>query len=191
MTEAPTQITQLLRAWNQGDLASRDRLITLLYKTLRQLAEGYLRQERANHTLQATALVNEAFLRLANGSKIEWQNRAHFFGVAARIMRQILVEYARSHNRLKRGSGITLLTLDEAIETATENNLDLLALDDALTSLATFATRQAQIIEMRFFGGLSIEEVAAVLHIAPITVKREWKEARIWLYRELSREEKK
>lgn len=187
--QPPAEITQLLIAWNQRDQEALDQLLPLIYDTLHQLAESYMRRERADHTLQATALVNEAFLRLTGGGKVEWQNRAHFFGVAARAMRQILVEHARGRDRLKRGGGITHLTLGEAVDWSDDKDLDLVALDDALKSLEKFAPRQSRIVEMRFFGGLSVEEVAAALNLSAITIKREWALAKMWLYREISGKE--
>jgi RNA polymerase sigma factor (TIGR02999 family) len=159
----------------------------LVQAELRRIAESYLRQERTGHTLQASDLVQEAYLRLVGGSKAQWQNRAHFFGVAARLMREILVDYARRRERHKRGGGVTHLTLDQAVEWAEERDFDLIALDEALDGLAKFAPRQSRIIEMRFFGGLTAEEIAGLLGIASITVRREWRLARLWLLKELDR----
>jgi RNA polymerase sigma factor (TIGR02999 family) len=150
-----------------------------------------MRRERAGHTLQATALVNEFFLRLDGGAGIEWESRAHFFGVAAQAMRQILVEHARGRGRLKRGGGVTHLTLGENVDWSDEKALELVALDDALKGLEKFAPRQSRIIEMRFFGGLSVEEAAAALGVSAVTVKREWRAARTWLYREIGGKELK
>jgi RNA polymerase sigma factor (TIGR02999 family) len=183
-------ITALLIAWGQGDQNVKEPLAQAVYDELRRLAQFHLRNERAAHTLQATALVNEAWLRLvtpAGESKVEWQNRAHFFGLAAHLMREILVEHARRRGRLKRGANATQVTLDQSQGWAQKTDVNLLALDDALHALAKFSPRQNQIVELRFFGGLTVEEVATVLHVSPITIKRDWVAAKAWLYRELQR----
>jgi RNA polymerase sigma factor (TIGR02999 family) len=192
MARPSADITQLLIAWSEGDREALDRLTPLVLDELRWLAKNHMRRERArrdgaDHTLQATALVNEAFARLIDGAKVPWRDRAHFFGVASRLMRQILVEHARKRGRLKRGGEVTHLTLDEAVGWPQKKDLDLIALDDALLSLEKFAPRQSRIVEMRFFGGLTVEEIATLLGVAPITVKRDWRAARNWLYVELSR----
>jgi RNA polymerase sigma factor (TIGR02999 family) len=159
----------------------------LVQAELRRIAESYLRQERTGHTLQASDLVQEAYLRLVGGSKAQWQNRAHFFGVAARLMREILVDYARRRERHKRGGGVTHLTLDQAVEWADARDLNLVALDDALNSFEKFAPRQCRVIELLFFGGLTAEEIAVALGVSTITVRRDWRAARAQLYDELSR----
>ncbi len=186
-----SEITDLLRAWNEGASDALDRLLPLIYQTLHKIAGNHMRRERTNHTLQPTELVSEAFLRLSRGVDVEWKNRAHFYGVASRAMRQILVEHARSHNRDKRGAGVTHVTLSQALNRPNENEtLELTHLDDALKSLERFAPRQCRIVEMKFFGGLNVEEISAVLEISPATVKREWSVARKWLYRELNGKER-
>jgi RNA polymerase sigma-70 factor (ECF subfamily) len=180
-------VTQLLIRWSKGDSAALDTLVPLVYDELRRVAQGYLRHERAGHTLSSTALVHEAFLRLVKQKDVTWQNRAHFFGVASRMMRRILVDHARSHAYAKRGGGAMTLALEEAVAPAPERGFDLVALDDALTSLAKLDERQSRMVELRFFGGLSIEETSEVLGVSAPTVKREWASARAWLYREIGR----
>jgi RNA polymerase sigma-70 factor (ECF subfamily) len=159
--------------------------LPLVYDELRRLAARYLRRERRNHTLQPTALVNEAYLRLIQGQQVQWQNRAHFFALAARLMRRILVDSARSRGYQKRGAGAAVVSLDEALAVADGRTPDILALDDALTALAAVDSRKSQVVEMRFFGGLSIEETAEALQMSRDTVKRDWKMAKLWLLREL------
>jgi RNA polymerase sigma factor (TIGR02999 family) len=181
-------VTQLLADWSQGKEQAFEQLAPVVYDELRRLAARYLRRERSNHTLQPTALVHEAYLRLIDQSRIEWQNRAHFFGVAAQMIRRILVDHARAHQAAKRGAGVAHFAIDDAFDAAAPRDLDLVALDDALGTLATLDPQQSRVIELRFFGGLSIEETAAVLDVSPATVKREWAAARAWLYRELSRD---
>ena len=183
----PTDVTQLLLDWSAGDQQALAELTPLVYAELRQIAAQQLRRERAGHTLQPTALVHEAWLRLAETSRLTWQNRAHFLGVAAELMRRILVDHARRRNSDKRGKGETRLPLDEAINVAQGRAVKLLALDDALTSLAALDLRQSRIVELKYFGGLEIEEIAEVIGISPATVKRDWQWARAWLQRELSR----
>ena len=158
----------------------------LVYDELKRLAGSYLRRERPDHTLQSAALVNEAYLRLVDQKQVQWQNRAHFFGIAAQMMRRILVDHARGHNAAKRGAGMPVLALDEALAEAQGRSVDLIGLDDALQKLEKIDPQQGKIVELRFFSGLSIEETATVLGISPATVKRDWAAARAWLYREVS-----
>jgi RNA polymerase sigma factor (TIGR02999 family) len=180
-------VTQLLINWSRGDQAALERLMPLVYGELRRLAAAYLRRERSNHTLQSTALVNEAFLRMVQQHEVQWRNRAHFYGIAAQMIRRILVDYARSQHAEKRGSGAVKLELDEAMAVAqTAPDVDLLALNDALDRLTLLDERQSRVVELRFFAGLSIEETAEVLHLSPASIKREWQTARAWLYREMS-----
>jgi RNA polymerase sigma factor (TIGR02999 family) len=180
-------VTQLLKAWSGGDQQALSELMPTLYAEIRKLAASYLRRERPDHTLQPTALVNEAYMRLVDQRAVQWQNRAHFFGIAAQIMRRILVDHARMQKAEKRGSGETPIVFEEALEVAADRNLDLVAVDDALKALAELDPRQAQIVELKFFGGLSIEEMAEVTKLSPATIKREWAGARAWLRRELER----
>jgi RNA polymerase sigma-70 factor (ECF subfamily) len=186
---APEAVTALLVEWQNGSQSALDRLMPLVYAELRLIAGRYLSREAPSHTLQSTALVHEAYLRLIDQRRVKWQNRAHFFGIAAQMMRRILVDHARQQHRLKRGGAATMLSLDEAMA-ATEpaGDVDLIALDEALNSLTTLDQRGARIVELRFFSGLTIEETAAVLGVSPGTVKREWSTARAWLYRELRHE---
>lgn len=177
--------TALLLAWNRGEPNALDALLPLVYEELRRLAGHYMKRERVGHTLQATALVNEAYLRLIEVQQVRWQNRAHFFAMAARLMRRILVDAARSRGYHKRGGGASMLSLDEALVVSTEPGQDLVALDEALTALAALDPRKSQVVEMRFFGGLSLEETAEALHVSRDTVKRDWKMAKLWLLREL------
>jgi RNA polymerase sigma factor (TIGR02999 family) len=186
--DTPDDLTALLHAWRKGDDAARDKLMSLVYDELRRLAASYLRRERPGHTLQPTALVHEAYLQLIDQSQVSWESRAHFFGAAARLMRRILVDHARAHKAEKRGGGEERLELNEAIGVPEQKDLNLLALDDALSELARIDPQQSQIVELRYFGGLSIEETAAVLSISPATVKREWSMAKVWLYRQISRD---
>jgi RNA polymerase sigma-70 factor, ECF subfamily len=185
-TPSSSEVTQLLVAWNNGDQSALDKLIPLVQAELHRLARRYLGGERPGHLLQTTALVNEAYLRLIDWKNVEWQNRAHFFGVSAQLMRRILVDFARSRPRAAAGKA-QQVSLDEAMVISDERDTDLIALDDALTALAAFDPRKCQVVELRFFGGLSVEETAEVLKVAPITVMREWNKAKAWLYRELSR----
>jgi RNA polymerase sigma factor (TIGR02999 family) len=178
----------LLLAWGQGDEAALERLMPLVYDELRKVAARHLRRQRPDHTLQTTALVNEAYLRLIDSSQVQWQNRAHFFAISAQLMRRILVDFARSRQNLKRGGDVERVSLDEALVVAPERGADLLALDDALTQLAALNSRQAQVVELRYFGGLSEEEAAEALKVSLRTVQRDWKLARLWLYRELSKD---
>ena len=188
MTEAQTHdLTELLIDWSNGDRAALDRLMPLIDEELRRLAHRYMTRERAGHTLQTTALVNEAFLRLVNRKNLQWQNRAHFFGIAAQLMRTILVDHARSHASAKRGGGARKLELDEALVVSQQKASEVLALDDALKQLALLDAQQSRIVELRFFGGLTVEEAAEVLHVSPATIKREWSTAKAWLYHELAK----
>ena len=179
------EITRILQALSEGDREAPEKLMPLVYDELRRLASGYMRRERSEHTLQATALVHEAYLRLVDQTQIDWKGRAHFFSIAARLMRQILVDHARERNAAKRGGGVTKLALDEAISFAADNEIDLVALNDALNALAAFDSQQARIVELRFFGGLTIEDTAEVLKVSAATVKREWGLAKAWLRREI------
>jgi RNA polymerase sigma factor (TIGR02999 family) len=179
--------TDLLLAWSNGDDSAFDQLVPLVYQELRALAQRYMRHERPDHTLQTTALVNEAYVRLIDVNRIQWQNRAHFLAVAAQTMRRILVEFARHRRRQKRGGDFVRVTIDDAIEIAQDKEADLVALSDALSALATLDPRMSQAVELRFFGGLTVQETADVLKVSPETVMRDWKTAKAWLLRELSR----
>jgi RNA polymerase sigma factor (TIGR02999 family) len=181
----PRQVTGLLLAWGKGDEAALNELIPLVHDELRRIARRCIAGERAGHSLQATALVNEAYLRLIDVQHVDWQNRAHFLAISARLMRRILVDLARSKGYQKRGGGAVLVTFDEAQVVPDEPGQDLVALDDALEALANLDARKAKVIELRFFGGLSVEETAAVLKMSVDTVMRDWKFARVWLLREL------
>lgn len=183
------EITQFLLAWNEGDQNALARLVPLIYSELHRLAKHYIEQERPGHLLQPTALVNEAYLRLIDCRNVSWQNRAHFLGISAKLMRRILVDFARSRNCGKRGGAVHPVSLEEAAVVAEERDADFVALDDALTSLAAIDPRKSKIVELRFFGGLSVEETAEVLAISTRTVKREWSLAQAWLHRELSKGE--
>jgi len=185
----PQEITQLLVDWSNGNQAALDQLMPLVYTELRQLAHRYMRRERLGHTMQTTALIHEAYLRLVDQTKVRWENQAHFFGIAARLMRQILIEHARSHTRAKRGGGAVTLSLDEAALVSQARAAELLALNDALERLAVVDPRKSRVVELRFFGGLSVEETARVLNIAPNTVLRDWRLAKAWLHREISHEQ--
>jgi RNA polymerase sigma factor (TIGR02999 family) len=181
-------ISQLLRAWSDGDQLALGQLTPIVYAELRRLAHRYyMRGERPGHSLQTTALVNEAYMRLVDYNRMQWQDRAHFFAVSAQLMRRILVDHARRHN-LKRGLGVEHVSLDEAVVVSEDPGSDLVALDDALNALARVDPRKVRVVEMRFFAGLSVEETAAVLKVSPVTVRRDWSSAKIWLYRELSGE---
>ena len=179
--------TELLQAWSQGDGSALDRLMPLVYNELHRLARRYMRQERPDHTLQATSLVNEAYLRLIDVNRVEWRDRAHFLAVAAQMMRRILVESARRRRRQKRGGGGVQVNLDDVQELPDVKEYDLVALSDALCGLATFDTRMSQVVELRFFGGLTVAETAHVLNVSPETVMRDWKTAKAWLLREIRR----
>lgn len=181
------EVTELLVRWRGGDKDALDALLPLVYAELRRIARHYLSNERSDHTLQSTALVHEAYVRLAKQKLPEWQNRAHFFAVAAQLMRQILVDHARGHRASKRGGETYKIALEEAEGKAQPLDIDIVALDDALKSLAELDEQQSRVVELKFFAGLSIDETAEVLHISPSTVKRDWVTARAWLYRELER----
>jgi RNA polymerase sigma factor (TIGR02999 family) len=181
------EVTELLVRWRSGDKAALDSLMPLVYSELRRIANHYLHSERPGHTLQSTALVHEAYVRLTEQGLPQWQNRAHFFAVAAQLMRQILVDYARSHRASKRGGNVQKLALDDAEEQPQALDVDIVALDDALKTLADMDSQQSRVVELKFFGGLSIEDTAEVLGISASTVKRDWITARAWLYRELHR----
>jgi RNA polymerase sigma factor (TIGR02999 family) len=185
------EINRLLAEWGGGDVAARDALIPLIYDELRRVARRHLWQERPDHTLQSAGLVNEAFLRLVRQEPQKWQNRAHFFGVAAQVMRHILVDHARARLAVKRGAGAERLTLDTCVILPEKPQTDLVALDAALEKLAKLDPEQSHLIELRFFGGLSIEETAVVLGVSPATVKRDWATARAWLRREMKEAEEK
>lgn len=186
MASSAPDVTQLLVNWSHGDRSALEQLMPLVYGELRRLASSYLRRERSNHTLQSTALVHEAFMRLSGQHEIEWKNRAHFYGIAAQMIRRILVDYARSQHAEKRGAGAIKLELDENLAAAQDSNLDLLGLNRALERLAALDERQSRIVELRFFTGLSVEETAEVMQLSPATVKREWNSARAWLFREMT-----
>ncbi|MBA2525795.1 MAG: sigma-70 family RNA polymerase sigma factor [Pyrinomonadaceae bacterium] len=182
------EITELLEAWSGGDESALERLMPLVYDELRRLAHHYMGRERPGHTLQTTALVNEAYLRLVNWKEVQWQSRAHFFAVSAQMMRRILVDFARDRQYLKRGGGVLRVSLSEAASFTEQRGADLVALDEALTALADVDPRKGQVVEMRFFGGLSVEEVAEVLKVSEETVIRDWRLAKVWLLRQLGRE---
>ena len=184
---ARSDATDLLLAWSQGDESAFEKLVPLVYQELHALARRYMRSERSDHTLQATALVNEAYVRLIDVNRIRWQNRSHFFAVAALTMRRILVEFARQRHRQKRGGDAVRVPIDD-VDMPQERTADLVALNDALSTLATFDPRMGQVVELRFFGGLTVQETADVLKVSPETVMRDWKTAKVWLLRELSRE---
>ena len=187
MSESPEQITRLLVQWSAGNRGALDQLLPIVYNDLKRLAGVYLRRERPGHTLQSTALVNEAFLRLVDQREATWQNRAQFFGIASQAIRRILVDHARQRKAQKRGGEALRVTIDESIAAPGGGDFDILALEDALEKLAALDERQSRIVELRFFGGLSIEDTGAVLGLSPATVKRDWSMARVWLFRELSR----
>lgn len=180
------ELTQLLAAWSDGEEEALERLAPLVHAELYRLAKRYMSRERPNHLLQTSALINEAYVRLIDWKAVRWQNRAHFFGVAAQMMRRILVDFARQRPRAAKDQEAVQMSLDEALTVSTERDPDLLALDDALKSLATIDERKSRIVELRFFGGLSIDETAEVMKLSSITVIREWNKAKAWLYRELS-----
>ncbi len=184
---SPDEITELLLNWSSGDEAAFDALMSLVHGELRQMAHRYMRHERPGHTLQTTALVNEAYLRLVDQKRVQWQDRAHFFAVAAQAMRRILIDHARKHRYAKRGGGARAISLENAAVMSNERAADLVALDEALNSLASIDSQQSRVVELRFFGGLTIEETAEVLKLSVDKVKSEWATAKAWLFREMSR----
>jgi RNA polymerase sigma factor (TIGR02999 family) len=185
MSPDPANVTGLLLAWGTGDEAAFDRLVPIVYEELRRIARRYMAGQRRGHSLQATALVNEAYLRLIDVQHMNWQNRAHFLAMSARLMRRVLVDYARSKGSQKRGGGAMKITFDEGLPVASGRGQDLVALDDALEALAKLDERRSRVVELRSFGGLSVEETASVLKVSPETVMRDWKLAKAWLAREM------
>jgi RNA polymerase sigma-70 factor, ECF subfamily len=179
-------VSTLLHAWRDGDQTALERLTPVVFDELHRLARRYMKRERPGHSLQATALVNEAYMRLVDYKRMQWHDRAHFFAVSSQLMRRILVEHARRHN-LKRGGGVRHISLEEIAVVDARAPVDMVALDDAMNALARFDPRKVQVVEMRFFGGLSVEETAEVLRVSPVTVMRDWSTAKAWLYRELTR----
>ena len=187
MTLQPhTQVTQLLQKWHEGNQEALEALMPLVYNELKRLAGSYLRRERPDHTLQSAALVNEAYLRLVDQTQTQWQNKAHFYGIAAQMMRRVLADHARSHNAAKRGAGMPELELNESVAQAQSRSVDVMDLEEALQKLEKLDPQQGKIVELRFFSGLSIEDTANVLGISPATVKRDWAAARAWLFREVA-----
>ena len=184
---SPQHVTQLLSDWSHGDDAALAELTPLVYEELRRIAHHFMAGQRPEHTLQTTALVNEAYLRLVNSRQVNWQNRAHFFAISAQLMRRILVDYARARGYQKRGGGVPKVTLDEALMGPQEKGHDLVALDDALNALVGVDPRKSKVVELRFFGGLSVEETAEVLKVSPDTVLRDWRLAKAWLTREMGK----
>lgn len=187
MTPSPEEVTQLLRNWHNGDQSALDKLMPLIYDELHRMARRYMRRERTGHTLQTSALVNEAYLRLAGQRNIEWQSRAHFFAVAAQVMRRLLVDYARGRKYTKRGGDRLQVTLDETAGAFEGQPAEVLALHEALEKLAAVDQRKSRLVELRYFGGMSVEETAEVLGVSGVTVKREWLKAKAWLYREINK----
>ncbi|MFY9611077.1 MAG: sigma-70 family RNA polymerase sigma factor [Blastocatellia bacterium] len=187
MVPSPDQVSELLAAWSNGDQAALDKLMPLIYDELRQIAKRYMSHQAPGHTLQTTALIHEAFLKLVHQPEKHWQSRAHFFGVAAQAMRHILVDYARSQQRAKRGGGLQEVSLDETAVVFDERAAELIALDDALRRLADVDPRKSRVVEMRYFGGLSVGETSEALGVSPDTVMRDWRLAKTWLRRELSK----
>lgn len=186
-SDPPSEITQLLQNWRDGDHKALDTLLARVYEELRRLAHHHLRKERPDHTLQSAALVNEAYLRLVGVKNPQWESRTHFFAIAAQLMRQILVDYARRHGAAKRGGSMRRLSLDGAIVAPQRAAVDVVALDDALQVLAKIDERQSRVVELRFFAGLSLSEISQVLKVGPATVQRDWTAARAWLHREIAR----
>jgi len=185
--EPSSKVSLLLQEWREGDRKALDTLLPLVYKELRRLAHARLRNERPGHTLQSAALVNEAYLRLIGLDAPQWESRTHFFAIAARLMREVLVDYARRHRAGKRGGGACKVSLEDAAGVSRRQDVDVVALDDALEALAKIDARQSQVVELRFFAGLSLQEISAALQIAPATVQRDWTAARAWLHREMSK----
>lgn len=186
--EPPSEVSKLLQIWRGGDRDALDTLLPLVYKELRRVAHSQLRNERPNHTLQSAALVNEAYLRLVRLNNPQWESRTHFFAIAAQLMRQILVDYARRRGAAKRGATVPKVSLQDATIASKKRDLDVVALDDALKGLAKIDPRQSRVVELRFFAGLSLEEISEAMEIAPATVQRDWTTARAWLHREMSRD---
>src|SRR5438128_3316011 len=185
---SPQEVTRLLLDWSNGNQAALDRLMPLVDRELHRLAHHYMRNEKPGHTLQTTALVNEAYLRLIDQRHVHWKNRAHFFALSAQLMRRILVDHARKRQYEKRGGGAQKISFDETMVVSQERGADLIALDEALNKLAAIDERKSKVVELRFFGGLSVEETAEALHISAVTVMREWSMAKAWLYNSLSNE---
>jgi RNA polymerase sigma factor (TIGR02999 family) len=188
-TSSTHKVTRLLKAWSVGDEEALEKLTPLVYRQLHHIARRYMAGERSGHTLQTTALVNEAYMRLVDCRKVNWQDRAHFFAVSAQLMRRILIDFARSRGYLKRGGAIAHVSLDEAPSVCNEPDVNLVALDDALKALSAVDERKSKVVELRFFGGLSVQETAEVLRVSSDTVVRDWQLAKLWLLRELSREQ--
>jgi RNA polymerase sigma-70 factor (ECF subfamily) len=188
-SKSPEEVTELLQAWSRGDATAFDRLASIVYTELRRLARRYMARERPDHTLQPTALVHEVYLRLADLQNLHWKNRLHFFAISAQVMRRVLVDFARSRERVKRGGTPQRLSLDECANLGSHHDAALLALDDALNALAQEDARKCQVVEMKFFGGLSTDEIAQTLRVSPDTVLRDWKLAKLWLLREMSAKE--
>jgi len=186
MATSPKSVTQLLIEWRDGDETALEKLLPLVYDELRRLAHYYMRRERPDHTLQTSALINEAYIRLVDHKGMRWQNRSHFYGVASQAMRRVLIDHARSRAYAKRGPGLRAVDLDEAAAVVQQQAADLLALDDALTDLSTIDPRKATIVEMRYFGGMSVDEVGEALGVSPVTVMRDWRAAKAWLLRAIS-----
>ena len=186
-TQAPAQVTKLLLAWGAGDEQALDQLLPVVYRELHNMARGYMATERPDHTLQASALVNEVYLKLVDVRQMKWQNRAHFFGVSAQLMRRILVDFARRRHYLKRGGGVRPVTLNEGLDVSAAKTTDLVALDDALNALADVDPRKVRVVELRFFAGLTVEETAEVLKVSLDTVARDWRLAKVWLHQELQK----
>ena len=186
MSASPHSVTEMLLAWGEGDEAARDELLAVVYQELHRLAHHYMKRESPGHTLQTSALVNEAYVRLVDQNNVQWQNRAHFYGIAAQMMRRILVDYARNRRYAKRGGGAQKVSLNEALIVSDERSEEVVSVHEALEQLAAFDPRKSQIVELRFFGGLSIEETAEVLDVSPGTVMRDWTLAKAWLRREMS-----
>jgi RNA polymerase sigma-70 factor (ECF subfamily) len=185
MTPSPDEVTQLLLEWSDGNEAALEKLTPLVYEELHRLAHRHMRRERSGHTLQTTALVNEAFVKIIDQRSVHWGCRAQFLAIASRLMRRILVDHARAHNREKRGGGAVQVSLEEAAFVSQERATDLIALDDALSGLEVIDQRKTQVVELKFFGGMSVEEIAEVLHVSEVTVMRDWSTAKAWLYRAL------
>jgi RNA polymerase sigma factor (TIGR02999 family) len=188
-SKTPEEVTELLQAWSRGDATAFDRLASIVYTELRRLARRYMARERPDHTLQPTALVHEVYLRLADFQNLHWKNRVHFFAISAQVMRRVLVDFARSRERLKRGANPRRLSLDECAHVGAQHDAMLLALDEALEALALTDPRKCRVVEMKFFGGLTTEEIATELQISPESVLRDWKLAKLWLLREMSAKE--